>query len=168
MPAQVLPAFSELRVKEGNALTDVADLIQSYSGAQNMFMTLRQALRGIGHALLPSYIAPEPYIAIGSGMKLSHAYAELTRMGRIQAIRQTNAAIKQAHFEQVSGMVPPPRPAANGRVRLTLVALLLASLGAASQIIGRATRAAVAPAEAAAGAARPWWMGIVKRQAPLV
>lgn len=62
----VLPQYSALRVKEGNALTDVADLIQSYDGNQNLMMTIRQAARGVGHSLLPSLIRPEPYMAIGA------------------------------------------------------------------------------------------------------
>merc|ERR1719231_1948954 len=86
----------------------MADLIQSYNGTQNLLMTLRQVLRGVGHSLLPSFIEPEPYVAIGNGMKLSEAYAILVRTGRLPAIRATNAAIKQRHFELTNGMVPPP------------------------------------------------------------
>lgn len=123
--ATVLPAYSALRVKEGNALTDIADLIQSYDGAHNLRNTLRQAARGVGHALLPSLVAPEPYMAIGNGMKLSEAYAELVRVGRLPAVRKANAAVKQRHFEIQTGMVPPPPARAGGR-RLALVFVLVA------------------------------------------
>ena len=56
-------------------------------------MTLRQLLRGLGHSLLPAYIEPEPYMAIGNGMKLSEAYAELVRVGRLPKVRAVNAAM---------------------------------------------------------------------------
>ena len=128
--ARVLPAYSALRVKEGNALTDVADLIQAYDGAQNLALTLRQAARGVGHALFPSLVAPEPYIAIGNGMKLSEAYAELTRMGRLPAVRRANAAIKQRHFEVQAGMIVPPAPPS--LTRRVLVALLVVTAAIAA------------------------------------
>ena len=121
----VLRDFSSERVKEGNALTDVADLIQSYDGSQGLFMMIRQALRGMGHSLLPSLVAPEPYMAIGNGMKLSDAYAELVRMGRIPAVRRTNAAIKRRHFEQTTGMVPPQtRPSRGWLITAVAVAVM--------------------------------------------
>ena len=127
---RALAAYSALRVKEGHALTDMADLIQSYDGTQNLVMTLRQMGRSALHSLLPSYVAAEPYMAIGNGMKLSDAYAELVRMGRIEAIRATNAAIKQRHFAQVTGMLPPSPPSRSRRT------VLLAALAVAAAAIG--------------------------------
>ena len=128
---RALAAYSALRVKEGHALTDMADLIQSYDGVQNLMMTVRQMSRSVLHSLLPSYVAAEPYMAIGNGMKLSDAYAELVRMGRIEAIRAKNAAIKQRHFAQVNGMLPPPSPPRSYRLMRAAVAVAAAAIGCA-------------------------------------
>lgn len=150
-----LPAYSEVRVKEGRALTDVADLIQSYDTRQNILMTLRQVARGIGHALLPSYIDPEPYVAIGNGMKLSEAYAILVRTGRLPAIRATNAAIKQRHFERTTGMVPPPAPST--RISTSMVAAIIALTAGAAALFVRTDLGSVATEAPLVSDGQPWW-----------
>jgi len=101
----VLPGFSETRVKEGNALTSLAFYAYSMSAAQQMRIILAQVFRGLASKCLPSLISPEPMTEIGKGTKLSVAYNELTRMGRIQAVRRVNDNARRRHFEHTTGMV---------------------------------------------------------------
>jgi kynurenine 3-monooxygenase len=102
---RVLPAFSEERVKEGNALTDIAFYAYSMSPGQQLRMTLAQVLRGVASKVLPCIVAPDPLQSIGKGVKLSAAYNELTRIGRIQAVRRVNDDVRRRYFEHKTGMV---------------------------------------------------------------
>jgi kynurenine 3-monooxygenase len=106
--SSVLPMYSSLRVKEGHALTEMAALIQSYDTGHSFRLTVRQAARTLGNKLMPSVVAPDPFAAISNGMKLSEAYAELHRMGRITAVRRKNSAIKQRHSEVALGLIQQP------------------------------------------------------------
>ena len=90
-------------------------------------ITLRQVLRGVGNAMLPSLVAPEPYMAIGQGMKLSEAYAILTRTGRLQQVRRINSEIRQRYFAEAAGMVPPPPPLRRSWRALLTAALVVAA-----------------------------------------
>jgi hypothetical protein len=78
-------------------------------------------------------------VAIGVSTKLSRAYAELVRMGRIEALRATNAAIKQRHFARATGMLPPEPSAAARPRRRTLAALIVAAvcIGCALALMGQ-------------------------------
>mmetsp|Transcript_12103 Transcript_12103/g.28492 ORF Transcript_12103/g.28492 Transcript_12103/m.28492 type:complete len:668 (+) Transcript_12103:329-2332(+) len=124
---QVLPAFSEARVKEGNALTDIAFYANSFSPAQGVRVILAQLVRGfLSKHLGPSLVAPEPMNELGMGAKLSEMYAELVRIGRLPAVRAVNDAARRRHFELRTGMVKA-RPSR-----------LPAALGAASALAGLA------------------------------
>ena len=139
----------------------MADLIQSYSTRQNIFMTIRQMARGVGHSLLPSLVDPEPYVAIGKGMKLSDAYAILVRTGRLSTIRATNAAIKQSYFELQTGMVP--RPPASKPIRAYVFAAFVAIAAAVTALacLRDGTRPNItAPTSAhqpPMTSTKPWW-----------
>jgi hypothetical protein len=155
-----LPAYSAARVKEGRALTDVADFIQSYDSGQNLRMTLCQVFRGIGNKLLPSLVAPDPYQAIGNGMLLSEAYAQLVRVGRLPAIRATNEAIRRHHFEVATGMVPPP-VAARKPSRLSMLALLVLLLAGGVALMHSSSSHTSSHTAISSGATAvpspPWW-----------
>jgi kynurenine 3-monooxygenase len=101
----VFPAFSEARVKEGNALTSLAFYAYSMSPLQQLRISLAGILRGKLSKYLPSLVAPDPPRAIGKGAKLSEVYDELTRIGRIQAVRRVNDDARRSHFERTTGMV---------------------------------------------------------------
>ena len=81
--------------------------------------------------MLPSLVAPEPYMAIGGsfskGMKLSEAYAILTRTGRLQQVRRINSEIRQRYFAEAAGMVPPPPPLRRSWRALLTAALVVAA-----------------------------------------
>ena len=124
---QVLPAFSEARVKEGNALTEISAYAFSRSPAQALRQILAQMVRGfLSKHLGPSLVAPEPMNELGMGAKLSEMYAELVRIGRLPAVRAVNDATRRRHFELRTGMVKA-RPSR-----------LPAALGAASALAGLA------------------------------
>ena len=100
-------------------------------------------------------MAPEPYLAIGNGMRLSEAYAELVRVRRLPAVRSTNAAIKQRFFDEQAGLVPAAKPARGGRRALAVLLLVLLSAVAAAAA-WRATPVAVVEVPPPAPPA-PWW-----------
>jgi kynurenine 3-monooxygenase len=101
----ILPAFSEARVKEGNALTSIAFYAYSMSASQQLQITLAQIFRAFASKHVPSLVAPDPLQLVGKGSKLSVAYDELTRIGRIQAVRKVNDDARRRHFERTTGMV---------------------------------------------------------------
>ena len=122
---QVLPAFSEARVKEGNALSEISVNAFSFSPAQALRVTLARLVRVFfSKRLGPSLVAPDPLDEIAKGAKLSDMYAELTRIGRLPAVRAVNDAARRHHFELRTGMVKP-RPSR-----------LPAALGAACALAG--------------------------------
>ena len=68
----MLPAFSEERVKEGNALTEVAFHAYSMSPHQQLLVTLSQLLRGALSKRVPfGLVAPDPLTEVGKGAELS-------------------------------------------------------------------------------------------------
>uniref|UniRef100_A0A7S4BNL2 FAD-binding domain-containing protein n=2 Tax=Chrysotila carterae TaxID=13221 RepID=A0A7S4BNL2_CHRCT len=101
----VLPAFSKERVKEGNALTSIAYYVYPMSDFQNLRNTVVNILRNILHRYLPSLVAPDPLVSIGKGGKLSEAYAEMTRMGRLAAARRVNDDLRRGWFEKRVGLI---------------------------------------------------------------
>mmetsp|Transcript_14538 Transcript_14538/g.42599 ORF Transcript_14538/g.42599 Transcript_14538/m.42599 type:complete len:810 (+) Transcript_14538:54-2483(+) len=161
----VLPAFSEERVKEGNALTEVAFHAYSMSPHQQLLVTLSQLLRGALSKRVPfGLVAPDPLTEVGKGAKLSHAYDELTRIGRLPAVRAVNEAARRRHFELRTGMVKP-RPSALPALRRAGCAFagLLAGVVAfaATQVVSKplmdpAVEACSDPAKFAASKLHPY------------
>uniref|UniRef100_A0A7S1ZIW9 FAD-binding domain-containing protein n=1 Tax=Trieres chinensis TaxID=1514140 RepID=A0A7S1ZIW9_TRICV len=101
----VLPKFSELRVKEGNALTDLSFHTFSLSASQQISLMLRQNLRRKLNEYLPFLVGPDPMAEIVKGMKLSEAYNLMKKYGVIERVRNVNDGIMRDHFERTSGMV---------------------------------------------------------------
>ena len=78
----VLSEFSRLRVKEGNALTELSFHTSSLDPMMQAEIVFRQQSRIMLHKLFPSFVDPEPMRQIGRGEKLSHAYNQLsTKVG---------------------------------------------------------------------------------------
>lgn len=101
----VLPAFSNERVKEGRALTDLAYYLFPHAQSQQIRLLLIGAIRNKLAKVFPSLVWQDPQYNIGQGEKLSVVYERATRMGIIPSVRYTNDAIRQAHFEKEAGMV---------------------------------------------------------------
>lgn len=102
----VLPVFSELRVKEGNALTELSFHSFSLSLPMQMSILFRQNVRRFLNNIFPVWLVePEPMLAISRGMKLSEAYDKMIQLGYLQKSKRINHDIMQEHFEKTTGMV---------------------------------------------------------------
>jgi len=101
----VLPEFSKLRVKEGNALTDLSFYTFSLSPWQQLSLLMRQNMRDFFHRKLPWLVESHPMSEIPKGMKLSVAYDKMKKLGVMSSVRHVNDAIMRDHFEKETGMV---------------------------------------------------------------
>ena len=103
---QVLPAFSEARVKEGNSLTDLATHLYCMDSKQQLMETLHMVLRSKLHKWFPSLILNHPQALIGRvDHKLCDVYDLAMKLGILQKHRAINAKIRQNYFERKTGMV---------------------------------------------------------------
>lgn len=108
---RVLPAFSEERVKEGNALTELSFHSFSLSLPVQMSIILRQNVRRLLNKFSPTWLVePEPMLEISKGKKLSEAYDKMIQLGYLQKSRRINTEIIQQHFETTCGMVKERQP----------------------------------------------------------
>jgi len=101
----VLPKFSQERVKEGHALTDLSFYTFSLSAGQQLVLMLRQNIRRTLHGMLPWLVDPDPMSEVSKGMSLSEAYHRMSKLGVIPRVRRVNDNIMRNHFEIESGMV---------------------------------------------------------------
>lgn len=105
---QVLPAFSAERVKEGNALTDLAMNLYCVDERAQMVETLHMVIRNGLSKLLPWFVAKHPQELIGQpGIELSEVYSTALRQGIITKHRNINDRVRRDHFEAGCGMVKP-------------------------------------------------------------
>jgi len=101
----VLPAFSEERVKEGNALTDLSFYLTSLDTKTTIRIQLEDVLREYLFKILPSgWIYRSPQAMVGTGMKLSVVYDYAKKMGRFDKTRNMNDRIRREYFEEMTGM----------------------------------------------------------------
>ena len=102
----VLSAFSEERVKEGNALTELSFHSFSLSISAQIMIMIRQNVRRLLNNIFPSWlVSPEPMQEIGRGMKLSEAYDRMHKLGYLARSRRINDDIMRRHFERKVGMI---------------------------------------------------------------
>jgi len=99
-----LETFSEERVKEGNALTDLSFYTFSLSSSQQLKVMIGSMIRTSLHKHLPMLFNPDPMDEISRGGKLSVAYDKMSKLGIIQKIRETNDKMMREHFEKTCGM----------------------------------------------------------------
>ena len=118
----VFEKYSQIRVKEGNALTDLSFYTFALSQAMQMKLMFGQAIRRKLHSLLPSIFSSDPMDDIARGGKLSEAYHRMSQLGIIQKVRFANDKIIRDHFERSVGMVRDD-PKASFVRRVTLLGL---------------------------------------------
>ncbi|CAB9518723.1 Kynurenine 3-monooxygenase [Seminavis robusta] len=105
---EVLPEFSNKRVKEGNSLTDLAMHLYCMDTRQQLFETIHMIVRGALHKMLPSLILDHPQNMIGRvKFQLSDVYNRAKVVGVLDKHRRINAETRQAYFEKTNGMTSP-------------------------------------------------------------
>jgi kynurenine 3-monooxygenase len=103
---QVLPQFSQDRVKEGNALSDLASHLYCLDTKQQLKETIHLVVRGTLSKWFPSLVDDHPQAVIGNPeWTLSRVYQLATDQGIVQKHRQINQRIRQEHFEYETGML---------------------------------------------------------------
>ena len=119
----VLPAFSQERVKEGNALTELSFHSFSLSTPMQMSILIRQNCRRLFNRFMPVWLVePEPMLQISRGGTLSTAYDKMIQLGYLQRSRRINSEIIRTHFERTTGMVQE-RPSSRLRKLGSLIAI---------------------------------------------
>ena len=103
----VLPAFSEERVKEGNALTDLAFNMYCLNPRAQMVETLHMVVRTTLNKWLPFIISQHPQQMLGlTRFKLSDVYRHASKLGVIAKHRYLNDLTRRQFFEQQCGLTP--------------------------------------------------------------
>ncbi|KAG7337482.1 kynurenine 3-monooxygenase [Nitzschia inconspicua] len=106
----VLPSFSQLRVKEGNSLTDLAMNLYCMDTKQQMVETIHMVVRTTLHKMIPNIIAEHPQNMIGRvKFNLSDVYQQATTLGIMQKHRRINDTIRHEYFEESTGMITKRR-----------------------------------------------------------
>eukprot|EP00536_Pseudo-nitzschia_multiseries_P001433 jgi/Psemu1/250566/estExt_Genewise1Plus.C_180190 len=101
-----LPAYSEARVKEGNALSDLALHLYCMDKKHQMIETIHMIVRGFLWTKFPRFIDEHPQAMIGrKGTALSEVYEMAVKQGIIHKHRHINDRIRQEYFECKSGMI---------------------------------------------------------------
>jgi len=119
----VLPAFSQERVKEGNALTELSFHSFSLSTPMQISILIRQNCRRLFNRFMPVWLVePEPMLQISRGGKLSTAYDKMIQLGYLQKSRRINSDIIRTHFERTTGMVQE-RPSSRLRKLGSIIAI---------------------------------------------
>eukprot|EP00550_Attheya_septentrionalis_P006853 CAMPEP_0198296104 /NCGR_PEP_ID=MMETSP1449-20131203/30989_1 /TAXON_ID=420275 /ORGANISM="Attheya septentrionalis, Strain CCMP2084" /LENGTH=510 /DNA_ID=CAMNT_0043996615 /DNA_START=148 /DNA_END=1680 /DNA_ORIENTATION=- len=104
---KVLPAFSQERVKEGRALSDLAYYLFSMKPSQALKNVIVGGIRNQLYKIIPSMVYPDPNTSLGVGEKLSVVYDQATKMGYLASVRATNDEIRRKWEEERLGMVTP-------------------------------------------------------------
>lgn len=104
-----LETFSKDRVKEGNALSDLAFYTFSLSSSQQVKLMVRQSIRRKLNKWLPLIFDTDPMDEVSVGGKLSVAYDKMSKLGIIQKVRSTNDDIMRSHFEIACGLRVPDK-----------------------------------------------------------
>mmetsp|Transcript_18349 Transcript_18349/g.45560 ORF Transcript_18349/g.45560 Transcript_18349/m.45560 type:complete len:518 (+) Transcript_18349:258-1811(+) len=126
---QALPAFSKARVKEGNALSDLAFHLYCLDTKQQLMETLKSTVRTFFFLRFPWLVYEHPQTMIGRrGVPLSEVYAQAVKLGIMDKHRTINDRIRLRDFEQASGMVVTPR--GSNFHTLVVVGAVVAAVGA--------------------------------------
>mmetsp|Transcript_33105 Transcript_33105/g.72109 ORF Transcript_33105/g.72109 Transcript_33105/m.72109 type:complete len:902 (-) Transcript_33105:130-2835(-) len=124
---EVLPAFSRIRVKEGQSLTDLSGYQFSFSASQQVRLSLASVFNGVLTKITGKI--SDPVSLAGLGFKLSTVYS--LNYERTQAVRSVNESIRREIFETEVGLLPPRRASRSPWVSISLtlgcVSVFLAS-----------------------------------------
>lgn len=123
----VLPAFSEERVKEGNALTDLAFHLYCLDTKVQLWETLHTVIRSKLNIWFPSLVNKHPQQVIGNvNYTLAQVYQMGTDVNVIPKHRAINDRIRQEFFEGKAGMIAKKKKCGM-RVWLAFLSLAMAA-----------------------------------------
>jgi FAD binding domain len=126
----VLPKYSQLRVKEGNSLSDLALHLYCFDTTAQIIETIHTIARSFLHKLFPSLVGDHPANLIGlAGYDLSDCYEHAVNCGIINKHRRINDKMRRDYFERECGMIKKPK-SSNVWIRNILTTIVL-SLGVA-------------------------------------
>lgn len=131
---KVLPEYSNIRVREGNALSDLALHLYCFNTTAQLVETFHTIVRTTLHKWFgPKYIDEHPQALIGNPKySLAEVYQRACDQGIIQKHRSINDKIRQDHFELSTGMLSRPAkvPIIGILTGLLMLMVLLGSLTA--------------------------------------
>lgn len=103
---KVLPEYSQIRVPEGNALTDLAMHLFCFDTKLQTRSLLKGLIRSGLNKLFPSLVDPDCQAYIGQiGYNLADVYQKAMDQGILSTHRATNDRIRQEFFERQTGMI---------------------------------------------------------------
>lgn len=140
----ILPAFSEERVKEGQALSDLAFYLFSFNTKQQLRYLLEGMVRNALWKVFPSLVYPDPQTMIGLGYKLSEVYHVTKKIGIIDSVHATNDTIRREYWEKKWGMVKEDDRKVGISMKLFLFTVLAAGIGVAFYVYPRTAPAVYA------------------------
>jgi 2-polyprenyl-6-methoxyphenol hydroxylase-like FAD-dependent oxidoreductase len=127
----VLSAFSQERVKEGNALTEMSYHTFSIDPGMMFSIVIRQSLHRTLNKILPTWLLElEPMNEVANGMKLSVAYDKMVKYGYMAKSRQKNMDIKRAYFEKQVGLVQERESSWMGASRKAITTAIMVAAAA--------------------------------------
>jgi len=108
---KALPKFSKDRVKEGNALSDLAFHLYCLDNKQQMKEVLHMTIRSKLHSMFPRFVDNHAQNIIGQrGVPLSEVYEVAVKQGIIRKHRAINDRIRLEYFEEETGMISKRKP----------------------------------------------------------
>ena len=125
---KALPAFSEARVKEGNALSDLAMHLYCMDKRSQLIETIHMVVRSLLYSKFPRLFAEHPQTMVGRrGIALSDVYEQAVKQGIMRKHRAINDRIRMEYLEQKTGMVRASQTTGTSAVsKLSFVAGLVA------------------------------------------
>lgn len=126
---QALPAFSKARVKEGNALSDLALHLYCMDKNQQFKEIIHQTVRSWLHLRFPSIVLEHPFTMVGRrGIALSDCYERAVQLGVMRKHRAINDRIRLEYFEAETGMIKEPKKSGMSILSKTVVGAGLVAL----------------------------------------
>jgi len=104
-----LPAFSEARVKEGNALTELSMHLSCFDTTTVVLETVHEIIRTKLHTWFPKWVDNHARALVGlRGYSLNDIYILAKKQGIIRKNRRINEHIRRDFFERQVGMMIEP------------------------------------------------------------
>jgi len=121
-----LPAFSKARVKEGNALSDLAFHLYCLDQKYQMIETLHMVIRTKLNSMFPRFVDEHPQVMIGRrGVPLSEVYEKAVKQGIIEKHRNINNNLRMEYFEKKTGMTKKNKASSGMSKKLFIGAFLI-------------------------------------------